>query len=143
MTLYTMIGLPGSGKSTFAANHPECVVVSTDAIRGELFGDESEQRNGKLVFDVAYSRLAKAVEAGQDAIFDATNLHRKYRKTLFQMFPNVDHVAVFVNTPVGECLKRNNQRARVVPAPAIYRMSHQMEPPTIAEGFSKIIEINT
>ena len=143
MTLYTMIGLPGSGKSTFAANHPECVVVSTDAIRGELFGDESEQKNGNLVFKIAYARLAKAVEAGQDAIFDATNLHRKYRKTLFQMFPNVDHVAVFVNTPVGECLKRNNQRARVVPAPAIYRMSHQMEPPVIAEGFSKIIEINT
>ena len=68
MTLYTMIGLPGSGKSTFAVNHPECIVVSTDAIRGELFGDESEQKDGKLVFDVAYARLAKAVEAGQDAM---------------------------------------------------------------------------
>lgn len=143
MILYTMIGLPGSGKSTFAANHPECVVVSTDAIRGELFGNESEQKNGNLVFKIAYARLARAVEAGQDAIFDATNLQRKYRKTLFQMFPNVNHVAVFVNTPVGECLERNKKRARVVPASVIRRMSYQMEPPTIEEGFSKIIEINT
>ena len=142
MTLYTMIGIPGSGKSTFAANHPECVVVSTDAIRKELFGDESDQRRGDLVFKIAYERLEQAVEAGQDAIFDATNLQRKYRKTLFQRFPNVEHVAVFVNTPVSECLKRNAQRERTVPASVIRRMFYQMDKPSLEEGFSKIIEIS-
>lgn len=142
MTLYTMIGLPGSGKSTFASNHPECIVVSTDAIRGELFGDESEQKDGKLVFDVAYARLAQAVEAGQDAIFDATNLQRKYRKKIFQMFPKAYHVAVFVNTPVDVCKERNAKRDRVVPEMVIDRMASSLNPPTIAEGFKKIIEIS-
>ena len=142
MTLYTMIGLPGSGKSTFAVNHPECVVVSTDAIRGELFGDENEQKDGKLVFDVAYARLAKAVEAGQDAIFDATNLQRKYRKKIFQMFPNAYHVAIFVNTPVDVCKERNAKRDRVVPETVIDRMTSNLNPPTIAEGFKEIIEIS-
>ena len=141
MTLYTMIGLPGSGKSTFASNHPECVVVSTDAIRGELFGDEGEQKDGKLVFDVAYARLAQAVEAGQDAIFDATNLQRKYRKKIFQMFPKAYHVAVFVNTPVDVCKERNAKRDRVVPEMVIDRMASSLNAPTIAEGFKEIIEI--
>ena len=142
MTLYTMIGLPGSGKSTFASNHPECVVVSTDAIRGELFGDENEQKNGKLVFDVAYARLAQAVEVGQDAIFDATNLQRKYRKKIFQMFPKAYHVAVFVNTPVDVCKERNAKRDRVVPEMVIDRMASSLNAPTIAEGFKEIIEIS-
>lgn len=142
MTFYTMIGLPGSGKSTFASNHPECVVVSTDAIRGELFGDENEQKDGKLVFDVAYARLAQAVEAGQDAIFDATNLQRKYRKKIFQMFPKAYHVAVFVNTPVDVCKERNAKRDRVVPEMVIDRMASSLNAPTIAEGFKEIIEIS-
>lgn len=142
MIFYTMIGLPGSGKSTFAANHPECVVVSTDAIRGELFGDKNEQKDGKLVFDVAYARLTKAVEAGQDAIFDATNLQRKYRKKIFQMFPNAYHVAIFVNTPVDVCKERNAKRDRVVPETVIDRMASNLNPPTIAEGFKEIIEIS-
>ena len=142
MTLYTMIGLPGSGKSSFASNHPKCVVVSTDAIRGELFGNESEQKDGKLVFDAAYARLAQAVEAGQDAIFDATNLQRKYRKKIFQMFPKAYHVAVFVNTPVDVCKERNAKRNRVVPEMVIDRMASHLNVPTIAEGFQKIIEIS-
>ena len=142
MILYTMIGLPGSGKSTFASDHPECVVVSTDAIRAELFGDESEQKNGKLVFDAAYARLAQAVEAGQDTIFDATNLQRKYRKKIFQMFPNAYHVAVFVNTSIEVCKERNAKRDRVVPEMVIDRMASNLNAPTITEGFKKIIEIS-
>ena len=142
MIFYTMIGLPGSGKSTFASDHPECVVVSTDAIRAELFGDESEQKNGKLVFDAAYARLAQAVEAGQDTIFDATNLQRKYRKKIFQMFPNAYHVAVFVNTSIEVCKERNAKRDRVVPEMVIDRMASNLNAPTITEGFKKIIEIS-
>ena len=137
-----MIGMQGSGKSTFASDHPECIVVSTDAIRAELFGDESEQKDGKLVFDVAYARLAKAVEAGQDAIFDATNLRRKYRKKIFQMFPKAYHVAVFVNTSIEVCKERNAERDRVVPEMVIDRMASNLNAPTIAEGFKKIIEIS-
>ena len=143
MTLYTMIGLPASGKSTFAAEHPDCVVVSTDAIRKELFGDEKEQKDGKLVFDIAFTKLARAVEAGQNAIFDATNLQKRYRRKIFQMFPTAEHIAVFVNTPIEECINRNAHRERIVPVSVIQRMAHQLEAPSIDEGFSKIIEINT
>jgi hypothetical protein len=93
------VGLPGSGKSTWAGARSDCMVVSTDAIRKELFGDESEQKNGAFVFEIAYARLAQAVALGHDVIFDATNVKRKSRAELFKRFPDVEHVAVFVNTP--------------------------------------------
>ena len=137
-----MVGVPGSGKSTFASKHPECIVVSTDAIRKELFGDESEQKNGALVFEIAYARLAQAVALGHDVIFDATNVKRKSRAELFKRFPNVEHVAVFVNTPFPVCKKRNNQRERRVPVSVIRRMTYQLEPPTLEEGYKEIIEIS-
>lgn len=142
MTIYTLVGLPASGKSTWAKAHAEdCFIVSTDAIRGELFGDESDQQNGKLVFEVAYARLAQAVALGHDAIFDATNLSRRYRAELFKRFPTARHVAVFFKTPYEECKRRNKQRDRFVPVGVIRRMSYQMEPPTLAEGFNEIIEV--
>lgn len=139
--LYTMVGLPGSGKSTWAGARSDCMVVSTDAIRKELFGDESEQKNGALVFEIAYARLAQAVALGHDVIFDATNVKRKSRAELFKRFPDVEHVAVFVNTPFLVCKERNNQRERRVPVSVIRRMSYQLEPPTREEGFSQIIEV--
>lgn len=139
--LYTMVGLPGSGKSTWASARSDCMVVSTDAIRKELFGDESEQKNGALVFEIAYARLAQAVALRHDVIFDATNLKRRSRAELFKRFPDVEHVAVFVNTPFPLCKKRNKNRARQVPVSVIRRMFYQLEPPTKEEGFSQIIEI--
>lgn len=46
-TLIVVVGIPGSGKSTFAANmeksNANTVVHSSDGIRGELFGDEGIQ----------------------------------------------------------------------------------------------------
>lgn len=141
MRLYTMVGVPGSGKSTWATSHPECMVVSTDAIRKELFGDESEQKDGALVFEIAYARLAQAVALRHDVIFDATNLKRRSRAELFKHFPNVEHIAVYINTPFPLCKKRNRNRARQVPVSVIRRMFYQLEPPTLEEGFSQIIEI--
>ena len=70
--IYTMCGLPGSGKSTYAKNYlPDCVIVSSDAIRGELYGSEEIQGNAKKVFAEAFRRIREAVNNGQDVVFDA------------------------------------------------------------------------
>ncbi|MEH2004128.1 AAA family ATPase, partial [Nostoc sp.] len=45
--LILLIGLPGSGKSTLAkqllAECPQMSLISTDAIRGQLFGSQAVQ----------------------------------------------------------------------------------------------------
>lgn len=50
---YMMIGLPGSGKSTVAksiASNTTAVIISSDEIRAELFGNAEIQENTGLVF---------------------------------------------------------------------------------------------
>lgn len=138
--LYTMVGLPGSGKSTFSALHPECVVIASDAIREELYGDESTQGNPVEVFKVVYERIGEELAKGNDVIYDATNTVAKFRKQIINTF-EAEHICVFVNTPKDECLRRNAQRARFVPVEVIERMARQFEAPTLNEGFVKILEV--
>ena len=141
MTLYTMVGLPASGKSTFAANHPECIVVCPDEIRARLYGDASIQGNGAQVFSIAFKHINQALAAGHDVIFDATNTKRRYRKAIFKNAPSAYHVAVYLKTPLEVCKERNAKRERVVPNEVIERMAVYLNPPTIEEGFKEIIEL--
>lgn len=136
-TLYTMVGLPGSGKSKFANKHIGCVIVSTDEIRAELFGSAECQENGNLVFSIAFDRIRKALAEGFDVIFDATNVSRKARKSVFQF--DAKQIAVFVNTDVEECKRRNAQRERHVPEFVIDKMASRLVAPTVEEGFEKVI----
>ena len=88
-----LCGLPGSGKSTFAkqiikmaeSQDKEAYVVSSDAIREELWGDERIQREPEKVFDLAHKRIMHALRADYDyVVFDATNIKRKNRLFLMK-----------------------------------------------------------
>ena len=139
-TLYTMVGLPASGKSTYTEAHKECVVVSTDAIREELLGSAENQERGAEVFAEAHRRVAQALAEGHDVIIDATNVIRKARKQWTAH--NARHVAVYVATDKEECKRRNAQRERVVSTEVIERMASKLVVPTVEEGFDAVIEIN-
>lgn len=138
--LYTMCGLPGSGKSTYAKQHPECVVISSDEVRKELYGDEAIQGDGAKVFEIVNCRVEEALDQGFNVIYDATNVASKTRKNIVNRF-NAIHICVFVNTSIEECLRRNANRSRNVPQEVIERMAKKLTVPTELEGFTKIIEI--
>lgn len=61
MTKFTMmIGVFGSGKSTVAAEIAKetgAEIVSSDAIRGEIYGDENCQANPARVFEIVHQRV--------------------------------------------------------------------------------------
>ncbi len=139
--LYTMVGIPGSGKSTIANQIPNTVVISSDAIRKELYGAEEIQGNGKQVFDLVYKRIGEELAKGNDVVFDATNLTPWARNAVFRF--TAEHIAIFANTSLDDCLKRNAARERKVPEEVIYRMYHNLTCPNKSEGFSKIITITT
>lgn len=138
--LYTMVGLPASGKSTFCdLMSSSAVVVSTDAIRAELYGNASIQGNAKRVFSIAHTRIADALADGKDVIFDATNVDTKSRKAVFMH--TATHIAVYCTTPKDVCIARNALRSRVVPVAVIERMATRLTAPTHAEGFNAILTI--
>ena len=142
-----MIGLPGSGKSTIAQAYSVGYgyeVVSSDAIREELYGDAATQGDPQKIFKVFHQRIEEALKAGKNCIADATNLKRKNRIEMLRL-PEVKKAykkAYFVAVPVSVCRLRNEGRKRTVPDEVITRMVNSFEPPTIEEGFN-YIAINT
>lgn len=141
-----LIGLPGSGKSTIAQAYSECCgyeVVSSDAIREELYGDAAIQGDPQKVFGVFHRRIEEVLKAGKNCVADATNLKRKNRRAMLQL-PAANAAykkALFVAVPVRVCCLRNEARERSVPNEVIMRMSNSFEPPTVEEGFDHI-EVN-
>lgn len=128
-TLTVLCGLPGSGKSTFATEccnaNPKLVVVSTDSIRKELYGDESVQGNHSVVFATAYKRTQSALAKGFDVVFDATSLYKRSWAFLESALQGIGHesACVVFDVPIEECKRRNLARDRVVPEEVIDAMS--------------------
>ena len=139
-------GLPASGKSTYSEMLVSSGIfcsVCPDKIRGELYGDENIQGNGKQVFDIAHHRIKELGKGGNNVVFDATNIDRNRRQELIkEMRPYFD-VIIFkwFSTPIELCLKRNERRERQVPPRVIWSMADRFQPPIIEEGWDYVEEI--
>lgn len=147
-----MIGISGSGKSTLARDLVEAwdtsfgsvCIVSSDAIREELYGDEAEQGNATTVFGLMQARTLAALKSGQSVIYDATNLSAARRVSLLTILrreipERFQAVCIDVDTPFPECLERNANRNRVVPTKVIRRMHLTKQTPTKDEGWDMIL----
>jgi predicted kinase len=87
--LTLMVGIPGSGKSSWIAENKSenAVVVSPDDIRRELSGNVSDQTQNAKVWELAKQRTVEALKLGKDVILDATNVATKSRKRFLQGLP--------------------------------------------------------
>jgi predicted kinase len=146
--LILLIGLPGSGKSTLAKQLlTECSqmqLISTDFIRGQLFGSESIQGPWLLIWREMERQLQQAITANQGVILDATHAQRKNRREVITLARNCGFsyiMGVWVKTPVWLCLARNQKRIRQVPEDIILRMHRQIRdaPPSLGEGIDELI----
>jgi predicted kinase len=124
--LVLLIGASGSGKSTFAARHFDAqTVISSDRLRGELRGDEADQR----ATDAAFARLHEWIEArlatGSLAVVDATNVEWMRRAALVSRARNHGRPAIGIvfDVSLELCLARNAARPRTVRA-AVVRRQH-------------------
>lgn len=153
--LILLIGIPGSGKSTLAqqivAENRGHLLISTDAIRGKLFGDESIQGPWVLIWHELQQQFQQAVGAispapASMAIYDATNASRSHRIEAVSLARDTGFTYItglWLNTPVWLCLHYNRHRRRQVPDDVILRMHRQLRdaPPCIADGLDRLIRI--
>lgn len=145
---YMLVGLPGSGKTSYAkemlaaaeTEGRQIAWISSDRIRGELYGSEEEQRNPAKVFDEMRLRTVEALCGGSDVIYDACNINSKKRKAFLAALKRFDceKICLIAATPYAVCLERNAQRSRKVPEQAIERMYTAWWTPAPFEGWDQI-----
>lgn len=142
--LIILVGIPGSGKTTYANKYietikPLAVHLSSDLIRKELWGDESIQGDNNEVFSLMQSRAVEALNNGKDVIYDATNMTRKDRSYIISLCPKFAQIeAHIIWAPIETCIERDVARERTVGKAVIDKMLKRFEAPYYDEGIEKI-----
>ena len=146
--MYMVIGAPGCGKSTYIQNHlkENEIVISRDKIRFSMLKDTDEYfSKEKEVYNEFIKQIDAAITADVDFYVDQTSLNAAARNKLFSRLkkkPN-EIIGIFFTTPLDTILQRNAQRTgrALVPKDAVINMFNSLTRPTIAEGFTQILEV--
>jgi heterogeneous nuclear ribonucleoprotein U len=150
--LWMLIGVPGSGKSTWVnrhqfRTHTHTDVVSTDAIiegiasmNNKTYNDVFKD-NIKFAEKTMYTEVMEAVKNDWDIIWDQTNISKKARAKKLIMIP--DHYikyAVVFPTPEDDVLEQRlaSRPGKTIPSYVIDGMIEMFEMPEDSEGFDAI-----
>ena len=114
-SLILLVGIPGSGKTTYAKNYIErnanAIHLSSDAIRKELYGDENIQGNPAEVFSLMQKRAVEALNNGCGVLYDATNITRKDRANIIGICPKFAKIECHIIwAPIEVCIQRDAER---------------------------------
>jgi predicted kinase len=146
---YQLIGVPGSGKSTWIKNQVWALgltIVSTDA-----FVEDYARAQGKTYNEVFKDYMPEAVKLmaeqvvfarrhNHTVIWDQTSTTVKSRKKKFNMLPDYEHIAVVFKTPDRAELdvRLSGRPGKHIPKAVVDQMIDGFEMPTEEEGFKEI-----
>ena len=139
--LNIMVGLPGSGKSTYAYEYKinDDIVLSSDELRQEMFHDVNDQSHNQEVFCELHRRVRKELNKGTTVWFDATNINMKSRRKVINLVPKGTIINAIVLAPlIEECVARDKARTRTVGEKVIEKFVNRFEMPIFEEGFNQI-----
>jgi protein phosphatase len=117
-SLVVLVAAAGAGKTTFARRHFEPTeILSSDAFRARIAGDEADQRATRAAFRGLHRALEQRLAERRLTVIDATNVERSARLALLSRArtAGLPAVAVVLDYPEATILSRNaGRRARVV-----------------------------
>ncbi len=152
-TAYFLIGVQGSGKTTWARVNAEwlgAVVLASDDVRNELEARGMDATGkGDLVFGIVEQRLGQWLDGGRNVIVDATHARVRWREkeVAIARQRGAQVIGVWFDVPLDVCLARNRQKPgglwgdRVVPKETLLGVARGFEKPTRAE-FDEIWKVS-
>lgn len=132
-TLYLFCGSPGSGKTTLSKQMAE----QYDAERIS-FDERHYLRHTDMI-----PPILEALTDGKNVVADSVFAYTKQRTAILDAVKDIPcrKILVHMDTPLEECLRRNANRKKRLPAFVVESFYESFEPPTLAEGWDEIIVI--
>jgi polynucleotide kinase-phosphatase len=128
LSLVVLVGVTGSGKSTFAGQHfKPTEVISSDFCRGLVADDENDQSATPAAFEVLHFIVGQRLKAGRLTVIDATNVQPEARRELVLLAREHDvlPVAIVLDLPEKLCAERNAGRPDRDFGPHVLRRQRQ------------------
>jgi predicted kinase len=148
--LVLLVGVSGSGKSTFAAHHfAPTQILSSDAMRAMVADDPNDQAATDAAFELLHTALSLRLARGRLTVVDATNVERWARGRLIAVARRHARAscAIVLAPPLEVCLARNLVRGdRRLPPAAIRRQQAWLQEslPTLPdEGLAPVWVLST
>lgn len=149
-SLVVLVAAAGAGKTTFATRHFDAAdVLSSDAYRARITGDESDQRATRAAFRLLHRELERRLAGRRLTVVDATNVERSARRELVAraVAAGLPAVAIVLDLPPAVVVARNARRpTRVVDRAVVVRHLARLrasldggDPPFAGEGFRSVV----
>jgi protein phosphatase len=150
LSLVVLIGPSGSGKSTFARRHfRPTEILSSDACRGMVGDNETDQSTTIPAFEVLHLIAAKRLALGRLTVIDATSVQPEARKPLVALAREYHclPVAVVLDLPERVCQERNRGRPDRAFGPHVVRQQQSQMRRSLRglgrEGFRHVFVLRT
>ncbi|MDR1529321.1 MAG: polynucleotide kinase-phosphatase [Burkholderiales bacterium] len=150
LSLVVLIGISGSGKSSFAQKHfKRTEILSSDECRALVSDNENDQSATDDAFDVLYYIAGKRLKSGLLTVVDATNVQKEARKGLINLAKSYHclSVAIVLDLPRKVCEERNQGRPDRNFGSHVIRQQHQELKKSIRhlknEGFKHIYALKS
>jgi len=150
-SLVVLLGAAGSGKSTLAARlFAAEEVVSSDALRARISGDEADQRVSGVAFRILHRMVGERLTRGQLTVVDATNTEAAVRRPLVARAraAGIPVTAIVLDIEPATVARQNAERARVVDDEVIERhlaaIRQTVDTDVLpSEGFDNVVILRT
>ncbi len=138
--IVVLVGLPGCGKDTYAAQLG-LPIVSLDERRKEHKIKPTDKKGQGKVAQLAYELAKKYARKKQSFVWNSTNLTQKMRTRISSTLGvyNPRFKIIYIESSKANILKR---RRKIIPAQKLNKMFQFLEFPLVSEGHELVWERN-